>query len=188
MPFLAAAVGLIALAGAVLVEFNAQERATSLSQELARMRLTIDLLSQRNDALAAAADSGVAEALLALQARMDALESEWGERQVSAGGPVAASDPGSAAATAPATINPDLPTEDCIPIGTRFMATPGDSYAICQSPAVVRITAITGDNVAVEGAGVIAETGFGNLAGTNCTIMVFSADIEGFAELRVSCS
>lgn len=189
VPFLAALVGLIALAGAVGVEINAQQRAKSISQELARIRLTIDLLSQRAETLASAADDGTAEGLLALQDRMNALEQEWGDRQAAAPAaatPAAANAP--ATAEAPAAIDPNLPTEDCIPLGTRFMATPGESYKICQSPAVVRVNGITGDNVVVEGAGVITETGFANLAGTTCTLMVFSADIEGFAEMRVNCT
>jgi len=193
IPFLAALVGLIALAGAVVVEFNAQQRAEAVTQELARMRLTIDLLSQRADTLARIADDGTVEGLLALQDRMNALEEEWDTRQTAApttAAPAAgaAAAPASATASTPAEIDPDLPTDDCIPLGTRFMAMTGESYAICQSPAVVRVNGITGDNVVVEGAGVIAETGFANLAGTTCTLMVFSADIEGFAEMRVSCT
>ena len=42
--------------------------------------------------------------------------------------------------------------------------------------------------VDVAGAGPIPSTGFANLPGTTCTVMVFSADAEGFAELRVTCS
>ena len=34
----------------------------------------------------------------------------------------------------------------------------------------------------------IVETGFGALAGSTCTVMVFSADAAGFAEMRVSCT
>jgi len=193
IPFLAAFVGLVALAGAVIVEFNAQQRAVLVSRELARIRLTIDLLSQRAEAIAAAADDGTAEGLLALQDRMNGLEGEWDSLQsavpteVAPGGGIA--DPETAMADGtPAAINPNLPTEDCIPLGTRFMAVTGESYPICQSPAVVRVNGITGDNVVVEGVGVITETGFANLAGTTCTLMVFSADIEGFAEMRVTCT
>lgn len=193
IPFLAALVGLIALAGAVVVELNAQQRARQVSQELARVRLTIDLLSQRAETIAGLADDGTAAGLLALQDRMNALEQEWGARQAAAPSITAplsngAPDGETVAASAPAEIDSNLPTEDCIPLGTRFMAVTGESYPICQSPAVVRVNGITGDNVVIEGAGVIAETGFANLAGTTCTIMVFSADIEGFSEMRVNCT
>ena len=194
IPFLAAFVGLVALAGAVVVEINAQQRAAQVSEELARMRLTMDLLSQRTELLAGAADDGTAEGLLALQDRMDRLEQQWERQPVaaaaapSAGTATAAAEPAATtAAAAPAQVDPNLPTTDCIPQGTRFMGVTGESYAICQTPAVVRVSAITGDNVVVEGAGVITETGFANLAGTTCTLMVFSAEAEGFAEMRVSC-
>ncbi|MHB1110375.1 MAG: hypothetical protein ACYCZU_08690 [Devosia sp.] len=194
VPFLAALVGLIALAGAVIVELNAQQRAERVSQELARIRLTIDQLTQQTETLAGMADDGSAEGLLALQDRINTLEAEWGNRQATAPNGAAPALDGAADASetataegAPAAIDPNLPTEDCIPLGTRFMAVTGESYAICQSPAVIRVNGITGDNVVVEGAGVIPETGFANLAGTNCTLMVFSADIEGFAEMRVNC-
>lgn len=193
VPFLAALVGLIALAGAVIVELNAQQRAALLSQDLARIRVSMDLLSQRADALATTADDGTAEGLLALQDRMNSLEAEWSSQQASIPSPappaeeVAGASETATAEGAPKAIDPNLPTENCIPAGTRFMATTGESYAICQSPAVVRVNGITSDNVVVEGAGVIAETGFANLAGTTCTLMVFSADVEGFAEMRVNC-
>lgn len=188
--FLAAFVGLIALGGAVLVEFNAQQRAEVVAQELARLKLELERLSGQTEALAAAADTGTAEALLALQDRMNGLEHEWEERPAIAVAPApgAASMAESGAPTATAAIDPNLPTEDCIPPGTRFMAMTGESYTICQIPAVVRVNGITADNVVVDGAGVIAETGFGNLPGTTCTLTVFSADIEGFAEMRVNCT
>lgn len=191
IPFLAAFVGLIALAGAVIVELQSQQRAERISQELARIRLTMDLLSQRADALAIAADDGTAEGLLALQDRMNTLEEQWRNQTASAGAAPAPGDATSASVAAgaePAAIDPSLPVDDCIPQGTRFMAVPGERYAICQTSAVVRVNGITGGNVVVEGAGVITETGFANLAGTTCTLMVFSADIEGFAEMRVTCT
>lgn len=93
-----------------------------------------------------------------------------------------------AASMAPASIDPSLPTTDCIPLGTRFMATPNDSYPICQSKTVIKVGNITSDMVDVAGAGPIPSTGFANLPGTTCTVMVFSADAEGFAELRVTCN
>ena len=194
IPFLAAFVGLIALGGAVIVELEAQRRAELVSQQLAGLGADVERLSLRTEALASAADDGTAAGLLALQDRMNALEKEWGDRRVAGpntairtlGGAAAPQSTGAAAAVGPSL--PSLPAEDCIPQGTRFMAVTGESYTICQSPAVVRVNGITADNVAVEGAGVITETGFANLAGTTCTLMVFSADIEGFAEMRVNCT
>jgi hypothetical protein len=33
----------------------------------------------------------------------------------------------------------------------------------------------------------VAAGGFGNLPVQGCTVMVFSADLSGYAEMRVSC-
>lgn len=193
IPFLAAFVGLLALAGAVIVEMDVQQRTERVSEELARLRLSLDLLAQRTESVAAGHQGdGTVEALLALQDRMDRLEQEWESQPAPvAAAPALGADDAAAGATitaaAPAEIDPNLPTENCIPAGTRFMGVTGESYAICQSQAVVRVSAVTGDNVVVDGAGVITETTSAALAGTGCTLMVFSADVEGFAEMRVNC-
>lgn len=187
--FLAAFVGLVALAGAVIVQFNVAAQNQQLSEEMARLRLSLELLTQRTEELAAVADDGTVEGLLALQGRMDALEEEWAAlpEQPASTGDTAAAAAGPDEDNAARTIDPAWPTEDCIPTGTRFMAMVGDRFPICRTPAVVSVSAITGDTVLVEGAGTIVETGFGALAGTSCTLMVFSADAEGFAEMRVTC-
>ena len=193
IPFLAAFVGLVALAGAVLVQANANARTQWVAEEMARLRGDVDALAARAEALAAAdrelqavGDDGTVEALRALQDRMNTLEAEWAARPVataSAGGAFSSSPDG-----APAEIDPSWPTDDCIPIGTRFMASTGDELAICQSPVVVKVSAVTGDNVMVDGPGVINETASKPIPGSNCSLTVFSADAEGFAEMRVSCN
>jgi len=190
IPFLAAFVGLVALGGAVLVQVTFEGRNQRIADEMAQLRAAMDELGRRADALAATdqalAEDGTVEGLLALQDRMDRLEGEWTT--------VTASSEGAFSATAadgsptPTEIDPSWPTENCIPAGTRFMATPGENIAICQTPVVVRVSAVTGDNVMIEGTGVITETAFRPIAGTNCTLMVFSAEAEGFAEMRVSCN
>lgn len=196
IPFLAAFVGLVALGGAVLVQLNADQRDRRAAEEIATLRGEIERLTDRaealaatDQALAAADDDGTVDGLLALQDRMDSLEEAWAAVPETA---VAATAPAGAFAAnvgeSPAEIDPDWPTEDCIPLGTRFMATTGDDIAICQTPVVVSVSAITGDNVMVDGTGVITETAFRPIAGSNCTLMVFSADAEGFAEMRVSCN
>jgi len=40
----------------------------------------------------------------------------------------------------------------------------------------------------VEGAGPVAAGGFAQLPAQGCTVMVFTADAAGFAEMRVSCT
>ncbi len=194
IPFLAALVGLIALAGAVVVQINTAARTEAVSQQLAGLRSEMERLATQARELEGFADNGTAEGLLALQSRMQRMEEEWQELQLNP--PVAAADPAVPAplafpdgnGAAQAEIDPNLPVTDCIPLGTRFMVVPNDSYPICQSRAVIEVGAITNDSVQINGAGTVVETGFGNLINTTCTVMVFSADAEGFAELRVSCS
>jgi hypothetical protein len=194
IPFLAAFVGLIALAGAVTAQLSAEARTQAVATEIASMRSSIDALAQGTAALPApAADDGTAEGLLALQDRMARLETDWqAQKDLALTLPtLPAVDPAAAPADVPAqaaAIDPDLPTTDCIPLGTRFMVTPNETYPLCQSREQVQVGMITADTVDVIGAGTIVETGFGALAGTTCTIMVFSADAAGFAEMRVSCT
>ena len=186
IPVLAAGVGLIALAGAVLGQLNAEARSKGLMSEIAELRVLVEQIGARTETLAAAGDDGTAAGLLALQNRMVGLE-----EQVATAVATASAAPAAAPETQPAAaaeIDPNLPTTDCIPLGTRFVALPDESYPLCQSTTVLKVGTITDDTVMVEGAGPIVETGFGKIVGTECTVMVFSADLEGFAEMRVNCS
>jgi hypothetical protein len=185
IPFLAAGVGLIALAGAVLVQVNGEARNTALAAQIADLREMVERIGVRTEALSMAQDDGTAAGLLALQDRMAGLEAQVATAAATA---TAAPTAEAEAPAAVAEIDPNLPTTDCIPLGTRFVALPDESYPLCQSATVLKVGAITGDTVMVEGAGPIVETGFGKIVGTECTVMVFSADIEGFAEMRVNCS
>ncbi len=195
IPFLAAFVGLIALAGAVTAQMSAEARTQAVSAEIASVRAAIDALAQDTAALPEpGADDGTAEGLLALQDRMARLETDWqAQKELALTLPVApaATDPAAPPADQPeqaAALDPNLPTTDCIPLGTRFMVTPNETYPLCQSKQQVQVGMITGDTVDVVGAGTIVETGFGALAGSTCTVMVFSADASGFAEMRVNCT
>lgn len=189
IPFLAALVGLVALAGAVAVQLNTDAKTRAVTEAVVALKASVDALGQ--PAATPAADDGIAAGLLALQDRMVKLENAWTEQQTAAAAvPVApgALAPVDGAVAATAEIDPNLPTTDCIPLGTRFMVTPGESYPICQSKAVVRTGLITADTVSIDGIGPVVETGFGNIVGTTCTVMVFSADEAGFAEMRVTCA
>jgi hypothetical protein len=197
IPFLAAVVGLLALAGAVLVQARLDRR-PDISEDLLALQHSIEALRQRtellarnDEVLAAADDDGTIDALLALQDRMHKLELALDERPLLQGATAMAEGGGAytpAAGEAPAQIDPSWPTADCIPLGTRFMVATGDSIAICQTPVVVKVSAITADNVLTENAGVVNETASQSIPGSNCSLMVFSAEAEGFAEMRVSCN
>jgi acyl-CoA synthetase (AMP-forming)/AMP-acid ligase II len=188
IPFLAAIVGLVALAGAVAVQLNTDAKTKSVTDAVVALQASVEALGKRADALAVpAADDGTAAGLLALQDRMVKLESEWTAQQAATAAAPATLTPGDAPATA-AEIDPNLPTTDCIPLGTRFMASVGDEMKICQSPVVIKVSAITGDSVLTENAGVVNETASAIITGSNCRLQVFTADAEGFAEMRVSCN
>jgi hypothetical protein len=196
IPFLAAFVGLIALAGAVTAQMSAEARTQAVNTQLAAMQASLDQLTQQTSSLEAPADDGTAEGLLALQERMNNLETDW-QAQKTAVVTLPATPVDTALGAVPAAgdqpaetaaIDPKLPTTDCIPLGTRFMVTPNETYPLCQSKQQVKVGLITDSTVDVATAGTIVETGFGTLAGTNCTVMVFSADPAGFAEMRVTCT
>ncbi len=180
--------GLIALGGAVIVQMDGSARSRAVLEELGKVRTSIEGLEQRADALAAADDDGTAAGLLALQDRMNRLEADWQTQQQAAAALPAAPAPGGEAATASTEIDPSLPTTDCIPLGTRFMVTPNETYPLCQTKTELKVGMITGESVDITGAGQIVETGFGAIVGTGCTVMVFSAEAEGFAEVRVTCT
>lgn len=188
IPFLAAIVGLVALAGAVAVQLNTDAKTKAVTEAVVALRSSVDELAKSAQAAAAPVDDGTAAGLLALQDRMVKLEGEWTAQQAAAAAAPAALPGAADTGTATAEVDPSLPTTDCIPLGTRFMVTPGERYPICQSKAVVKTGLITADTVTIDGVGQVVETGFGTIAGTSCTVMVFSADEAGFAEMRVTCT
>jgi acyl-CoA synthetase (AMP-forming)/AMP-acid ligase II len=188
IPFLAAIVGLVALAGAVAVQLNTDAKTKAVTEAVVALRASVDQLGKRAETAAAPVDDGTAAGLLALQDRMVKLEGEWTAQKTAAAATPAAVPGAAEAGSETAEIDPNLPTTDCIPLGTRFMVTPGESYPLCQSKAVVKTGLITADTVDIDGVGQVVETGFGTIAGTTCTVMVFSADEAGFAEVRVTCT
>lgn len=203
---LAALVGLIALAGAVLIEIHGQNDRIAVEAQIAELKSSMGLVSQQPVAPAIAAapsdgDADVTQALLALQDRIDRLEGTLRDQAVVIGNlspsPLPAPVEQTAAMTseaAPATtgaasaITADGPTDDCIPLGTRFMAQAGEGYLICKTKVAVNVTAVTDGTAVIDGAGPISAGGFGKFGFDGCTIMVFSADSSGYAEMRVTCS
>lgn len=183
---LAALVGLIALAGAILVQLNGQNERAAIAASLAALDARVAALSASMGKLeipapAPATDTGFAEALLALQDRIAKLEDAAKAEPVPAPA-VAAPAPANSAITA------NGPTTDCIPLGTRFVATAGDETAICKTDVVVKVTDVTDGFATIDSAGPVAAGGFGKLGFGGCTVMVFSADLaSGYAEMRVSC-
>jgi hypothetical protein len=196
---LAALVGLIALGGALLVHNSATAVMQRQATEIAALKTALSEQPPRSvSAPARPEDDGTAEALLALQSRIVTLEQKAeaqreeldATRLALASAPPPASEMAAmqpASSDTPAALSADGPTTDCIPLGTRFMAQAGDSFPICKTSVVVEVSAITETSALVTGAGAVAAGGFANLPAQGCTIMVFSADGSGFAEMRVSC-
>lgn len=207
---LAAFVGLIALGGALLVHNNAEAVQMRQAAEIASLRQALGQApaappAEAPVAAAAAqpADDGTADALLALQNRIVLLEqltaSQTAELEkartaiadISANGVPSAgvTDFGAQpvqSATASA-ITADGPTNDCIPLGTRFMAQSGDSFPICKTKAVVSVAGVNEGEAFIEGPGSVVIGSTAQLEIPGCTIAVLSADISGFAEMRVTC-
>ncbi|MBI4923689.1 MAG: hypothetical protein HY834_18270 [Devosia nanyangense] len=202
---LAALVGLIALAAAIVVHTNVDAERQQMATDLAQMRLSIGLTSPQPVVTPAPvgppADDGTAEALLSLQNRIATLEqvttNQAAELEAArtALAAISSPPPASPLATAaaehqppvPKAVTADGPTSDCIPLGTRFMASAGDSFPICKTKAVVRVSAVENGSATIAGPGPITAGGFGPLEAAGCTVMVFSADSSGYAELRVTC-
>ena len=187
IPFLAALVGLVALAGAVVVQTNVTAQTEAVRAELAATRQAMDAvvertehLSTRLDAAGNPEENGVAEALLALQDRMVKLEEAAKSTPLATPAPLS---PGQAARP----VDPSLPTEDCIPQGTRFMVTMDGENPICQSKIVITASAITAEMVALDNGVTLVPGTPSPLPGGACTASLLSTDEAGFAELRVDC-
>jgi hypothetical protein len=210
---LAALVGLIALGGALLVHNSATATMQRQATEIAALRESVTgavpvAIPANVEAapVRPAEDTKTAETVAALERRIASLEQTANTQATelaaaraaldaradlagSAPAPiteVAVAEPPPSSAN-PAAYSADGPTTDCIPLGTRFMAQSGDSFPICKTTAVVKVSGVNEGSAIVEGAGAVAAGGFANLGVQGCTIMVFTADTSGFAEMRVSC-
>jgi hypothetical protein len=184
--FTTAIVGIISLLATMVVQYEAQQRFQRIEVEMDNIRVNIDRAATEARAAMSAAqeaaipvDDGTIDALLALQDRIAALEKTGviapntstdliGEQQAVAAGL-------------------EGPSADCIPLGTRFMTQIGDKFPICHTPVTIDVVSITGDTATIHNAGTLVENGTSGIEGTPCQVTLFSADVEGFAEMRVSC-
>ncbi len=187
LPLLAGLVGLVALGSAVWLDMAAQERDARIVAEIAQLRDSLEALSIVVTAPPATTEldnDGIIDGLLALQDRIVALETEAAVAAEARANQLALPE---SQPLGGQTALAEGPTEDCIPVGTRFVALTGEPYAICQTPEVIRLQDISGDAVVTGSGATIIEGGFERLGFGTCNLMVISADVEGFAELRVSC-
>jgi hypothetical protein len=184
--FTTAIVGLIALAGTMVVQYEAQQRFQRMEVELENIRFNVDrAATEARQALETAReaavpiDDGSIDAILALQERLAVLE-QRGILPTAPGGLLTGQQQAIAAGL-------QGPTTDCIPLGTRFMTQIGDKFPICYTPVVIEVVAITADTATVHNAGTIVENGTGAIEGTPCQVTLLAADVEGFAEMRDGC-
>ena len=209
---LAALVGLIALGGALLVHNSATATMQRQATEIAALKESLKgaapapapVQTAASASVSTEPDTKTAETIAALESRIASLEKTSSTQAIELAAARAALDARVDVSSAPATevaaaeqpdssatpaaFSADGPTTDCIPLGTRFMAQSGDSFPICKTSAVVNVAGVSEGTAIVEGAGAVAAGGFANLPVQGCTVMVFTADAAGFAEMRVSCT
>jgi hypothetical protein len=188
--YLSALLAMLAVGLTLYLEMQRRDRDDLIARELLSLREAVEALEAQPAAPPADAgpqpldfptNDGTIDAILALQARINALEQAAQNAQAS-------SLPTPSPITTSRTQLLDEPTTDCIPIETRFVALTGEPYPICRTPEVIKLTNITADSVTTDNGANVVEGGFTRLAFGNCTLLVISADVEGFAEMRVTCS
>ncbi|UJW83950.1 hypothetical protein [Devosia sp. SL43] len=186
LSFVVGLVGVAALGATAWVYTETQREIVRMSTDIAQIRLSLELYGQR--ATGAARTAPGADGLLDLSNRLAILEQSW--RGATPTNP------------APASVLPALPGEtapatgavatggDCLPTGTRFMVSAGDSYAVCGTTGSVAIAGVDDGFITLGDGTVIAQGGTVGLPGTQCMVGLMPSDgggISGFAEIRVTC-
>jgi hypothetical protein len=180
LSFVVGLVGIAAIGAATWVYVETQRDIDRISTDIAQIRLSLELFGQMNQArdVTAGGDAGLVD----LANRIAILEQSW------RGAEGTAADP--ALATTAAPTPPAASAGDCLPTGTRFLVTSGDSYPVCGIAANVEIGAVDNGFLSLADGTIIASGGNIGLPGTNCMIGVVSAGedgMTGFAEIRVTC-
>ena len=167
-----------------ITELEAENRtqASALADAQAKLGLSVSPPLPMAPAVVTSAASSAPSSELPSTARTSSSASAASE--VSAAGLSSSASSSALASSSPAESGP---LADCIPTGTRFVGKPGDSFAICKTPIVVKIAAVSDGIATVAGVGPIEAGSFGDFPGKGCSVMVFSADATGFADLRVTC-
>lgn len=180
LSFVVGLVGIAAIGAATWVYVETRRDIDRISTDIAQIRLSLELFGQMNQArdLTAGGDASLVD----LANRIAILEQSW------RGAEGAAADPALAATAAPTP--PAASAGDCLPTGTRFLVTSGDSYPVCGIAANVEIGAVDNGFLSLADGTIIASGGNIGLPGTSCMIGVVSAGedgMTGFAEIRVTC-
>jgi hypothetical protein len=177
-------VGLLAvgaIAASAWVYTDTQRDIRRVANDIAQIKLSLELFGRQRDLTGETAGT---EALQALENRLAILEESWRNAPPS---PDATSQPAIAATPADAAADPQT---DCIPGGTRFLVTAGDTYPVCGTSGVVEVLSVGPLEVTLADGTAIAMGGSAVLPGTSCTVAVLSAGgegLSGYGELRVNC-
>lgn len=179
------AVGLVAvaaIAASAWVYAETQRQMVQMATDIAQIRVSLELYGRQAGTtpapVAAAEEDG---RLLDLSNRLAILEESWRSQGASAtpASPVAAPEAAAAAEGG-----------DCVPAGTRFLVSSGDSYAICGSDAVIEVSQVESSHVSLSNGTIIPAGGTALLTGTSCSVAVMASGPEGltgYADIRVSC-
>lgn len=186
LSFVVGLVGIAAIGAAAWVYVETQRDITRISTDIAQIRLSLELYGQMDTAPAAATagDAG----LLDLSNRIAILEQNWRNSIFTPGDATVQSTP-TTGFTPPPT-RPVASDGDCLPTGTRFLVTSGDSYPVCGVAGSVEIGAVDNGFLSLADGTIIASGGNIGLPGTACMIGVVSAGedgMTGFAEIRITC-
>ena len=227
---LAALVGLIALGGALLVHTNTETQRHEMASEIAQLKTSMSLLGAPQPAVVTApaqittqaasepkSDDGVADALLALQDRIAALEQTTRDQssQLEAARAQLSAVPSTPPPTQVATASSPAPATAALAppqtIAGDPAQSPTSSVLVANGPTKdciplgTRFMGQSGDSfpicktkmvlkVAAVTDGLATITGPGDVAAgasvpydKGCMLAVFSADTSGFAEMRVTC-
>lgn len=182
LSFVVGLVGVSALGASAWVYQQTQRDMVRLSTDIAQLRVSLELYSRQQGNAPASTDN---TAIQELSNRLGILEESWRAAPAAASaGTTVPSLPATAPAPAAASAG------DCLPTGTRFLVSAGDSYPICGIAGNVQIGAVDNGFISLADGTVIAAGGNIGLPGTACMIGVVSAGedgMTGFAEIRVTC-
>ena len=175
-------IGLAALGASAWVYAETQREIKRVSTDIAQIRVSLELFNRQQTAGSGETASSSAGDLQALSNRLALLEANQQAAPAAAALPALPGDAATGATVATGG--------DCLPVGTRFMMSAGDSYAVCDTTATVGIAAVDNGYVTLTDGTIVAQGGTIALPGTRCMLGVLpdaGDGLSGFAEVRVIC-
>jgi len=181
--FLVGLVAVAAIAVSAWIYADTKRQLIAMATDIAQLRVSLDLYGQRAMAAAPAAPTAAPDdsQLQDLSNRLAILEENWRNQAASPAPPATA-------AAAPAAGGG--PVDDCVPAGTRFLVSSGDSYAICGTEAMIEVSQVEASHVSLSNGTIIPAGGTALLPDTSCSVAVMASGPEGltgYADIRVSC-